>query len=91
MTSWRGAPTLAGVHVTLRPLAPDDRDALVAVASAGDLWDTFYASVARLKDADAWMEATLAERDRGRDQRRNVAAQEVDARARRRRDSDHEV
>ena len=66
MNAWRKTPTLVGRHVTLRPLAAEDKDALVAVASAGDLWDIFYANVSQLRDADAWLAATFAERDYGR-------------------------
>ena len=66
MNPWRDAPTLAGRHVTLRPLEIGDKAALVGVAAAGDLWDTFYANVAQLKDADAWFAATFADRDHGR-------------------------
>ena len=64
--SWRTVPTLAGRHVTLRPLAPSDKPALVAAASAEGLWDTFYASVAQMKDADAFMARAFAEQDAGR-------------------------
>jgi RimJ/RimL family protein N-acetyltransferase len=63
---WRETPTLAGGHVTLRPLSLDDKPALIEAAAAGNLWDTFYANVAQLKDADAWFAATLRERDYGR-------------------------
>lgn len=66
MTLWRETPTLVGRHVTLRPLREDDKEALVAVASADDLWDLFYASVSQLKDADRFVAATLRERDYGR-------------------------
>ena len=66
MTSWRDTPTLAGTHVTLRPLDPADLPAIVAAAGADDLWDTFYAVVAQLKQPDAWLAATLAQRDAGR-------------------------
>ena len=66
MSVWRDTPTLVGRHVTLRPLTRDDRDALVAVAAADSLWDTFYANVAQLKDADAWLAASFAEQDHGR-------------------------
>ncbi len=66
MNDWSTVPTLGGRHVTLRPLVADDRDALVAAASADGLWDTFYSSVAQLKDADAWMARALAERDERR-------------------------
>ena len=66
MSVWRDVPTLVGRHATLRPLAPDDRPALVAAAAQGDLSDMFYASVAKLKDADRWFADTFAERDHGR-------------------------
>lgn len=66
MTIWRVVPTLVGRHATLRPLAPDDAPALVAAASADGLWDLFYASVAKLKDIDAWYAEAFAQRDAGR-------------------------
>jgi RimJ/RimL family protein N-acetyltransferase len=66
MTSWRETPTLSGEHVTLRPLDPTDLPAIVTAAATDDLWDTFYAVVAQLKDADRWLAATLAQRDAGR-------------------------
>ena len=66
MSAWGETPTLTGRHVTLRPLARTDRDALVAVASAGDLWDTFYANVAQLKDADRWFDVAIQQQDYGR-------------------------
>lgn len=65
MNAWRKTPTLVGRHMTLRPIAPGDRDALVAVTSAGDLWDTFYASVSQMKNADAFMDKALREHDSG--------------------------
>ena len=66
MTAWRDTPTLAGAHVTLRPLDPADLPALVDAASADDLWAMFYASVSQLKQPEAWLAATLAQRDAGR-------------------------
>ena len=66
MTPWRETPTLVGRHVTLRPLARGDRDALVAVAAADDLWDTFYANVSQLKNPDRWIETSFAQADYGR-------------------------
>ena len=66
MSVWRETPTLAGRHVTLRPLSIDDKAALVEVAATGNLWDTFYANVAQLKDADGWFAAKLSESDYGR-------------------------
>ena len=66
MNDWRAAPTLDGRHMTLRPLIAEDRDALVAAASADGLWDLFYASVSQLKDADAFFARAFGERDAGR-------------------------
>ena len=66
MNPWRETPTLEGRHATLRPLDIADKQALVEVASTDDLWDTFYANVAQLRDADSWIAATLRERDYGR-------------------------
>jgi len=64
VTLWRAAPTLVGRHVTLRPLVPEDRDALVA--AAGDLTALFYANVSALRDPDAFMASVFKERDYGR-------------------------
>ena len=64
--SWGETPTLTGRHVTLRPLVADDMDALVAAASADNLWDTFYANVAMMKTPDRWLAAALREQDFGR-------------------------
>ncbi len=66
MSGWGETPTLTGRHVTLRPLARSDKDALVAVAAAGDLWDIFYANVSQLKQADRWMDAAFEQQDHGR-------------------------
>ena len=66
MNVWRDVPTMVGRHATLRPLSRDDSAALIAAAAADDLWDMFYASVAKLKDADRWFADTFAERDFGR-------------------------
>ena len=66
MTVWRETPTLVGQHATLRPLQPTDLPAITAAAREDDLWDLFYAVVARLKQPDAWLQETLAQRDAGR-------------------------
>lgn len=66
MTPWHVPPTLVGRHVTLRPLRREDAPALVAVASAGGLWDLFYAGVAKLKHIDAWYAEVEAEQSYGR-------------------------
>ena len=64
--TWGETPTLVGRHVTLRPLVADDMDALVAAASADNLWDTFYANVAMMKAPDRWLAAALREPGFGR-------------------------
>ena len=66
MTLWREAPTLVGRHVTLRPLVPEDRDALAAAAADGDLTELFFANVSALTDPDSFMAAAFKERDHGR-------------------------
>ncbi|GAA0664515.1 RimJ/RimL family protein N-acetyltransferase [Sphingomonas insulae] len=66
MSGWRETPTLRGRHVTLRPLDRSDKDALVAAAAAGDLWDTFYANVSQLKQADEWLDAAFRQQEYGR-------------------------
>ena len=66
MSLWSATPTLVGRHVTLRPLLADDLDALVAAASAGNLWDLFYANVSLMKQPDEWFAAAMQEQDFGR-------------------------
>ncbi|MEG3164206.1 GNAT family protein [Sphingomonas sp. PB2P19] len=66
MSLWNDTPTVAGRHVTLRPLMATDLDALVVAAAAGDLWDTFYPNVALLKAPDQWLAAAMREQDFGR-------------------------
>ena len=61
--AWRETPTLAGRHVTLRPLVHEDRDALVAAAADGALTELFFTNVAGLRDPDAFMAALFRERD----------------------------
>ena len=64
MNLWRATPVLAGHHVTLRPLRPDDAAAL-GEAAAG-LTDLFYANVSNFADPHAAVAAALLERDHGR-------------------------
>ncbi|WP_425229721.1 GNAT family N-acetyltransferase [Sphingomonas sp.] len=66
MSAWRETPTLRGAHVTLRPLDPADLPAIEAAAAQDDLWDTFYAGVAQLKDGARWLAAAMEQRDAGR-------------------------
>jgi RimJ/RimL family protein N-acetyltransferase len=75
--TWGETPTLTGRHVTLRPLAAADMEALVASASADDLWDTFYANVAMMKAPDRWLAAALREQEFGRARLFAVAANET--------------
>ena len=58
MNVWRDAPTLRGRHVTLRPLAIDDRDAVVAAAADGDLTELFFTNVSALADPDTFVVET---------------------------------
>lgn len=60
---WSDPPTLAGRYVTLRPLVPDDRDALVAAAADGALTELFFTNVSGLTDPNAFMAAVFKERD----------------------------
>ncbi len=64
--TWGETPTLTGRHVTLRPLVAEDKDALVAAASAGDLWNLFYANVSMMKAPDRWFAAAFQQQDQGR-------------------------
>ncbi len=66
MNAWTEPPTLTGRHVTLRPLVPEDRDALAAAAADGDLTELFFSNVAQLIDPDAFLAAAFKERDFGR-------------------------
>ena len=66
MSVWTEQPTLAGQHVTLRPLVLADRDALVAAAADGAISELFFTNVSRLIDPDAFMAAAFKERDFGR-------------------------
>lgn len=64
MNAWRDTPTLIGEHVALRPLVPDDRDALALAAA--DQTGLFYANVTTFTDPDAAMAALFREREHGR-------------------------
>jgi RimJ/RimL family protein N-acetyltransferase len=66
MTNWTETPTLAGTHVTLRPLAREDRDALVAATGDGRLWELFYSLAPGPQTIDLWMEYTFREKEQGR-------------------------
>lgn len=66
MTAWTETPSLAGKHVTLRPLVREDRDPLVEAASDGKLWETFYTVVPGPDTVDAWLAAAFRDQDHGR-------------------------
>jgi RimJ/RimL family protein N-acetyltransferase len=56
---------LAGHGVRLEPLALEHRDALVAAASDGELWNLWFTSVPAPAEAAGYIEAALAGRDAG--------------------------
>jgi RimJ/RimL family protein N-acetyltransferase len=56
--------TLRGRHVTLEPLAPSHRDAVVAAASDGELWTLWYTSVPAPDRTSDWLDAALDMRER---------------------------
>jgi RimJ/RimL family protein N-acetyltransferase len=66
MGDWRHVPELAGKHVRLRPLVAADRDAILAAASDGRLWELFYTAVPGPDTIDAWMAKAAAEQAVGR-------------------------
>ena len=66
MSGWDETPTLAGRHVALRPLVPEDRDAILAAASDGRLWELFYTAVPGPDTIDAWIERAFREKSHGR-------------------------
>jgi RimJ/RimL family protein N-acetyltransferase len=62
---WRDVPTLSGAHVTLRPLARDDRDAIVAAFATG--LDHVFATMVPGEDTiDAWYDGLAREQASGR-------------------------
>ena len=66
MTAWTETPTLAGRHVTLRPLVREDRDAIVAATSDGRLWELFYSLAPGPETIDLWLDYTFREKEQGR-------------------------
>jgi RimJ/RimL family protein N-acetyltransferase len=64
--SWTQTPSFTGNHVTLRPLVPEDRDALVAASSDGKLWELFYTVVPGPDTVDAWLAAAFRDQGHGR-------------------------
>ena len=51
--------SLAGHGVRLDPLTLDDRDALLAAASDGRLWELFYTAIPGPSDVDAYLSTAL--------------------------------
>lgn len=66
MSMWNEPPTLEGAHVTLRPLAPEDRDALLSASADGRLWELFYTVAPGPDTIDYWLANTFRERGEGR-------------------------
>lgn len=62
---WNETPTLAGRHVTLRPLTRDDRDALLDAFSDGAA-GLFTTTVPNPQTIDAWVSQLERERGAGR-------------------------
>ncbi|VVT03510.1 Acetyltransferase [Sphingomonas sp. EC-HK361] len=65
MSLWDAAPTLAGRHVTLRPLERSDRTALLAAFDAG-LDDVFATFIPREATIDGWYDRLDSEAAAGR-------------------------
>jgi RimJ/RimL family protein N-acetyltransferase len=66
VSAWTEPPTLEGGHVTLRPLAPEDRDPLLSAAADGRLWELFYTIAPGPDTIDYWLANALRERGEGR-------------------------
>lgn len=66
MSDWTTAPTLSGRHVTLRPLDPSDREAILEASGDGKLWELFFTPAPGPDSVDRWFEATFREKDQGR-------------------------
>jgi len=66
MNAWRETPTLAGRHVTLRSLKPEDRDALVTATTDGRLWELFYSLAPGPETIDLWFTHTLRDQQQAR-------------------------
>lgn len=66
MSMWTEPPTLEGGHVTLRPLAPEDRDALLSASADGRLWELFYTVAPGPDTIDDWFAHAFRERGEGR-------------------------
>lgn len=65
MSVWRTVPTLAGRHVTLRPLVREDREAILA-AMADGFDGVFTTTAPNPGTIDAWLDHLVAEQAAGR-------------------------
>lgn len=63
--TWLTPVTLQGTTVTLRPLHANDREALLAAASDGELWKLWFTSVPSVDSIDAYLSKAFADRDAG--------------------------
>lgn len=63
---WTDQPRLSGPHVTLRPMVRADRDAIVAAAADGKLWELFYTAVPSEATIDAYLDTAEREASYGR-------------------------
>lgn len=67
MTAWRTPVTLTGRHVTLRPLAAEDKPALVAAARDAEVDTLFFMNAGGLlADPDAYVQGQFVEQSAGR-------------------------
>ncbi|MGG4774373.1 GNAT family N-acetyltransferase [Paenalcaligenes sp. Me52] len=62
---WLAPVTLQGTTVTLRPLQPSDRDALLLAASDGELWKLWFTSVPSTESIDAYLNKAFADQASG--------------------------
>lgn len=65
MSLWRHVPTLSGKHVTLTPMAREDREGILAAFAVG-FEDAFNTTVPNPATIDAWYDRIEQERDAGR-------------------------
>jgi RimJ/RimL family protein N-acetyltransferase len=65
MSRWIETFTLADRHARIEPLERGHRDELLAAARDGELWTLWYTFVPSPETLDAWLDATLAQRDSG--------------------------
>jgi len=63
---WTDQPRLSGPHVTLRPMVRADRDAIVAAASDGKLWELFYTAVPSEATIEVYLDTAALEASYGR-------------------------